>query len=885
MATSADDRRYLAEVVDAALRDGGRRPDVGLAVRYRLPEALTPDTVATARAAAVQIWLRNVNLSKYRDVLRRFLAEDSRLNPVFTAASRGDLAPLRAALSAEKAEHGTAMRRIKESLAERAAGLSAIAPEDLERLAATHQVDPVEVAAAARAASILVTEPDRLPTRPPTDAYSRYRKELAVLDCPHLGAFLLPDTTAYRIFAGEGRTPLTSGMLADARARWRKRARGQDTKAADSVVALLEALVAAQGPNALDALMLYDVAAELRGQVRRGLSPGALRGFAADTLRLHHTDARRAAFAVVHEQAPELPARIRQLLDAGRPGEAVDLTESVPGADADGDVAALLAEARARAKKARKRLAKAREADEAGSPEAWELYERAYALDNGLTECREAQARLPVPPPTGLVCEPDPEAGRVRLHWQPSPASDTEHVVFRSVVSGAHPPPDNGTRMGTAHDNWTDTSAPPVALLAYSVVAMRGDTASEPCTARTVLLCPELRGLDVTAGSARVSAGWQLPPDAVGAWIVRRTDRPPRDRDDGTPVPAGPSGFVDTAVDNGTTYHYRIGARFRDAFGRPVDSPGVVRTVVPHLPLAPVRDLAVAADPFDPGWVVARFAAPPEGVVALFRVPAAPPWQPGDELDLDAVTARAVRLDTQAVDGGLRFRTPEGACAVLAATVAGARCVVGGHAPWLPVPVLGRVTAQHRGPELVVRFGWPGDASDVEIVWRDADGNPMTRIVDQAAWRRSDGIRLPVGPDAGTTIQARPAAEYGGRRVMGAPVRVHVPEPRVLRYAVAWRGLPGKRRVVVSVLSPHGKPVWVDQLLLVAAPGDVRPLRVEGTRVLARCRGLLVGGDPVVLFDVPAPDLPRPFWVLCLTPDKDLLLVDPPVGDLLRGRK
>ncbi|MGR6999667.1 hypothetical protein ACU686_18645 [Yinghuangia aomiensis] len=299
---------------------------------------------------------------------------------------------------------------------------------------------------------------------------------------------------------------------------------------------------------------------------------------------------------------------------------------------------------------------------------------------------------------------------------------------------------------------------------------------------------------------------------------MRRTDRPPQNPDDGTLVPAGPSGFVDTeARIPATTYHHRIGARFRDALGRPVDAHGVVRNIVAPTEslLAPgVRDLAVAADPFDQaGWWPGSRRRRKAVVGAVRRCPPAPPWQPGRRTRSGhcggpAPSGSTPRPSTAACGSA----TPR-ARAVLAATVAGARCVRSagmrrGCPCWCSAGSPRRTGAQNR---------WCGSSGRrtrriLEMrLGRTPTANPMTRIVDQAARRRVDEhLALPVGPGRSRHHDpAWPAADGMAGGGSWAHRRGCTHRSRgCCGTRSSGAASPGKRRVVVSVLSPHGSRFW-----------------------------------------------------------------------------
>ncbi|MFK0252181.1 hypothetical protein [Streptomyces sp. NPDC090445] len=416
-----------------------------------------------------------------------------------------------------------------------------------------------------------------------------------------------------------------------------------------------------------------------------------------------------------------------------------------------------------------------------------------------------------------------------------------------------------------------------------------------PLVSAVVLIAPEVEGLVLADGRARVEASWLRPAGAVG---VEVTVTGP----DGRIVPHGSvmPGF--TAAGSATAGHPASG----NASSGAADSlgPGVANRAVAYGP-EPGRGTAgagagaYAADGVGEGVRVggvavgryavrvrARYAGPrgdvlslgvegeatvhawPEPVVGLgarardggglrlhwtggagadVRIVQWPGDAPaeGAELAADGLPPALPWVDA----AGVADPPPGTLATVSAVAVLGARALAGpSTAVEAPRPVAG-LTAHRTAPGRArIAFDWPDDAGRVVVAITpeagDGSGEAVEHPVVRAVFLR-EGLELPVGPGAvRITAYAAPRSSLATVAAPGDAGQVLLPAD----VAIAYRVLPGQRRRLrrgpsvlrVTLLAPGGDPgVGLPDFVLVAGAGGgtARPRRPADGAELCRVTG------------------------------------------------
>src|SRR5256885_12422845 len=100
-----DERRSVREVLEPARAAGNQPPD-DLRVRYALPEPLVAREVAEHVKSVRMCWRKARGQLRFRRLVDRLEGEHLDLAPLFERAAAGDLAPLRAEVTATRERAG-----------------------------------------------------------------------------------------------------------------------------------------------------------------------------------------------------------------------------------------------------------------------------------------------------------------------------------------------------------------------------------------------------------------------------------------------------------------------------------------------------------------------------------------------------------------------------------------------------------------------------------------------------------------------------------------------------------------------------------------------------------------------------------------------------------
>lgn len=854
------DEEYKREVLEPA-RAAGDQPPEDLRVRYALTEPLVPAEV-TARVKQVrQCWRRARGQLKYRKLVDRLEAEHRELASAFAAAEKGDLRPLTQRLRG--GEERTARRRAeaRARLLDVAGAVRMVTPGDITAIARSSGVGAEELAWLARAEHIDVREPDRLPAAPPYAGYARAREALDVLGHRQLADFLTAGLAAAQV-----PIPVLDGARPDPRlieratAEWARRARDTSSSNAETVLIALKSADPGE-------LLLYDVVDRLRERHRQRSSEAALLHHAVQGLGIEASDARRLVFAVRREDGPTGGAagRLRELLDAGDVHAAAELAATLhtePGTEPDGDAAVLAAEARRRVTTATQ--LRDRAAGEADPDAAWLLLTDALHLVPDLPGAEELRRRLPPRPPTGLRA--DATGTTVVLGWEPSRSAGGA-VEYRVLRRAGGPPLAAETPFATvAEPGLRDESAPVNARLWYAVTAVRGEAASEPALVGPVVVRPEPRGVELTAGDTVVTGRWSLPDEAADVGVTRSSAADP----EAVRIAADRLGFTDRDLQNDVTYHYRISAVYADPEGRPGTTSGVVRSVTPSAPPVPVGTFDLVPDTLDPTRLLVAFSPPRRGTAEVVLLPGPPPWQYGAVVPVDEVRKAGRPLPATPAAEGLAVRTRGGGVLVVV-TVAGRHAAVGPHRRYVSLPPPPGLTAQRRADAVHLGFDWPPGVAEVEVGYRWGEVAERLRI-SRAAYDSEGGVHLDV--PAAERVEIAVAACADG--VTGSASELAVEGRPVVAYDLGRSGPLWRRSLVLTLSAPQ--PVHVGDLRLVLRPGRVMPNRASDGETLATWTDLDVVGD--LQLTLPEPSRKEPYWLRCFSSDETLELADPPVRRL-----
>jgi hypothetical protein len=209
-----------------------------------------------------------------------------------------------------------------------------------------------------------------------------------------------------------------------------------------------------------------------------------------------------------------------------------------------------------------------------------------------------------------------------------------------------------------------------------------------------------------------------------------------------------------------------------------------------------------------------------------------------------------------------------------------------------PSPAPGHITVDRLGDEVVVRWQWPPDISEVLLRWHAPHAGEVWRekAVSRGGYRSQGGAWLPFDEafdryrNRPLEVQLVPMIVRDGTRTSGAPVTVRVPGRVEAWYEVARSGPPWRRELTVAVRADQ--PAQLGTLLVVLRRGGVMPLRATDGEVLRRVDDVQLSPEQPLRLRVSAPR--GPYWLRCFaaaddSTDQVVELRDPPVVQL-RGR-
>jgi hypothetical protein len=891
---------YLAGVLDPA-RKAGNVPPPDLYARYGLPDGITDPAAFAQRVAEVVAFWRELKTRRtYARLADTLLTAHAELE-------RAGRLTLGSFAERHRDAHRERLERLRR-LAEAEAGAAThVGPGTVARLrdALADTVTDAEVTQALTRAGVHIVE--QFPTLPagPHPKQADLTRHLRQLGAWLSAAVVFGDAIeqGFRVLGGfrlaGGRT-LDDDALTAARSRLEVLPYADPVKTpSENVLAILTAT--ARKPGDLDALLLSEVVERLRPLARSGFLQ---RGIAAQAtgFGLDADDAGLIAAALLSaDSLVPLRQQMEDELTGSRLRSAQRLASGLPADDPLRErVVALAAEVTALSRRAGDELA-------AGRPEsAAKLLAEAASLAR---DDAELPARLAaVPPPAPLAPTARVDGNRVLISWKSSPAAAgrLQYRVMRGL-DRAPASPSEGTAVitRTEQGDVTDADAVPGTELTYSVFAARGgDAWSGPASTPPVVLTPDVAEVAASVTEDSVAASWRPYPGAGEVLVVRQEQAAPRDRDDGTDVPASLTGFRETGLCTGAEYFYRIVTCYRPPDGRPRYSPGVVLRVVPEPELRPVADLIISEPDEDRPVVRAAWTPPPYGQVRLVRSDQPLPWAAGTRLRPEEAAGllEIPGVPRQDRDGHevLEPRLPSGRHHLMALTVGRSASVAGAAAEiWLVEPVRA-LSATRMHDQARLGWVWPDGATDAVIRWPGGERHCSRRV-----YADEGGAVITVGPGA-VSVEVRGVYPRRDGRITSPGARVDVPERGV---AVSYRlrpagglagqfgrlGRRGPQRVSIELAaelvpelargSGAGQAVRAPALVVVRSTGRYAPDDPSEGEVVARIEPQpLTPGQAVT---VPVEVAWGPAWLACFVdpaaPAADarrILLFPPPAGEM-----
>ena len=251
-----------------------------------------------------------------------------------------------------------------------------------------------------------------------------------------------------------------------------------------------------------------------------------------------------------------------------------------------------------------------------------ELCEKILTLAADCAEARSILAQIPPPPPEHLVATVIPLG--IELKWTaPAVKSSYTFVIVRKVGSTPASIHD-GIQLhgGITYCPYVDSTVDIGIIYGYALFTQRDKTIETTgCRSCLVQTIEDVRDVSILPGDGSLTVSWQEQTGCREMIVTRFTGNTLNG--EGIRIPLqGAASFVDTGLDNETTYSYRIQSVFRGIDGADILSPGKIISARPQAPPQAVVDLKASES--NDGTTLLQWSLPPNGDVLLFELGTAP---------------------------------------------------------------------------------------------------------------------------------------------------------------------------------------------------------------------------------------------------------------------
>lgn len=651
----------------------------------------------------------------------------------------------------------------------------------------------------------------------------------------------------FRLNSGD---QLSAAVIDQKKQRLARSPLGTRKTAMENALTTLQA--AAAQPGGLDRLLLWQLIDTLEARLAAGYLPLSFARAARD-LGLDPAEAPMLALAVYTWRQPARGTLRKEAEAALQSGHIREAQHLAAGLSPDSDIARQIAD---RLKRVADQLAKAGQAEDRGQRE-----QAADVLAKILTTDYDSDGRVAwrlqglVPSPPAEVTG-TPGEGQVRVTWGPGPARPGE-VTYRVVRQAGGPAPTWAAGFLVAQTGEltaTDVAPPAGERLYYTVFASRGrDLWSAGTASAEVILLPEVADPRLEALATAVLGSWRVAPGTSEVMVTRAEDEPPP-AGGGQRLTARLTGFLDTTVQPGRRYFYRICAVYVSAAGERLASPGALCTAIPEPDPVPVAELRAAILPGAVPEAALTWAAPPAGAVTIYQHATPSPWPAGTVLRPDELP-RLGRPVAGAADSGESgtsqptIALPTGRTWFTAVTSGVGRAVLGATAEVSAMPAVRDLQARRYGTGIQLSWDWPHGCHECQVGWRPA-GSPA-QAPDQAIcgdweFRNRGGFLVEAGSGP-VIVSVRAILRTPTGLIESAAQEAPVPAADVIvwydfRPPRRWRS--GRRARLVLTASQTCK---LPELMVVREEG-----RQGGEELVFRTRAMSLTQAQPVYLPVPA---------------------------------
>jgi hypothetical protein len=381
------------------------------------------------------------------------------------------------------------------------------------------------------------------------------------------------------------------------------------------------------------------------------------------------------------------------------------------------------------------------------------ICEDILAMAADCEEARSAFRQFPPLPPTHFKTAVVPSG--IELNWE-APQSRRRLAFLIVRKSGGIPTSHNdGEILAQEHPGtrFVDSEITVGVIYGYAVFTSRDQTVEhQGCRSELVQIVGDVQNVTITPGNKTLTFSWDEQHGCIETRVTR-FDAAPASHSSGTPIPVQrASSFIDTKLENGRTYYYRIQSVFLGVDGKPVLSRGRQFPAKPQAPPPPVIDLK--AKRLQNENISLTWTPPDRGEVFLFDLPISAtltgkPVEYTTLVDLKRRFGEPITILDQS-EGQTEWRcASSGVRHIIPVTFLDGIAVFGRRIRQTNISDITNLQMQMSGTVLYLTWEWPKDLEKVLILYRHDqfplginDHDAARRIYTKQEYDRVQGFAL-----------------------------------------------------------------------------------------------------------------------------------------------
>ena len=455
----------------------------------------------------------------------------------------------------------------------------------------------------------------------------------------------------------------------------------------------------------------------------------------------------------------------------------------------------------------------------------------------------EARKRLPPPPPPESLSVKEVH-GAFQLRWK---SPDVKRPVRFLVVrkrNGKPASPNDGERLiELSNTEYTDSQIEIGAIYGYAVFSKRNDQAeSKGDGFYPVQKYGEVQNLKATPGDRSVALSWDRLSRACKMIVTRHTGKQLAEIGVPLRIPDG-SSLIDSGLENGKVYTYRVQAVFITPEGKEYATDGKTISCQPSVPPDPVLDLRLSE--LQDSKVRLDWTTPSHATIYLYAIK----YLSGKE---HGIPKPGKSLFTTPHELSKRFGEPlavttpgthlwepdeDGVRIVLPISFRDGIAVFGQSVLHIRLPEVASFRMQSTGLRLHLSWKWPEGVEKVLLLYRhdqlpkNLDDSHATRLeVNDKEYMKNHSVDFPVAGGQDYYFRVYTVFDRKGKSIYSKGIRAQTAQT-VIRYELLFRKSgTGETQAVLSMRAE-------DQAASLPA-FIIR--KGEGQRPLNRDRGQLI---------------------------------------------